>query len=93
MPNDLNPTSVFQLLDDLRIDGDTPYVFHIAASDRLAIGNDGQGFHDSTGVLGGLFWVQLVQIDPQFRAALKPPTCGNRDQLQAALGPIQLQLF
>ena len=93
MTNDFNPASVFQLFDDLRVDGDTPNVFHIAASDRLAISDDGQGFHDSTGVLGGFFWVQFVQVDPQFRTALKPPTCGNRDQLQAALGPIQLQLF
>ena len=88
MSNDLNPAPVFQLFDDLRVDGDTSNVFHIAACDGLPIRNDGQSFHDSTGVFGGLFWVQLVQIEPQFRAALKPPTCGNRDQLQAALGPI-----
>ena len=58
--NHFDPTPVFQLLNQQGIDGYTPNIFHITARDRLAVGDDGQGFQGGAGVARGFFGVQAV---------------------------------
>jgi hypothetical protein len=51
--DDLDPAAVLELLDDGGVDGDAADVLHVAARDRLAVGDDGQRLQRGTGVPGG----------------------------------------
>ena len=47
----LDPAAILQLLEDQRVDGDAADVFHVAARDRLAVGNDRQRLEHGARVL------------------------------------------
>ena len=80
MPDDLDPSAVFQLLQNLGIDRDAANVFHVAPGHGLPISNDGQSLHHRPCVLGWFLGIESVQEDANLGAALKTPTCGNRYQ-------------
>ncbi len=87
----LDPAAVLELLQDEGVDGDAANVFHVAARDRLAVGNDGQRFEGGARVARRLLWVQAIEVVAHLRPALKAPAAGDVHQLQAALRPVFLQ--
>ena len=91
--DDFDPTPVFELLEDLRVDGDATDVFHVAPRHWLTVGNDGQGFQHGAGVLGRLFGVQAIEVSAQLGTTLKSPAAGHADELQTLLSPFILQVL
>ena len=60
MANDLNPTTVFELLHHVAANSNAADLFNLTTGDRLTISNDGQGFHHRTGILWRLFWGESI---------------------------------
>ena len=58
--HNFNPATIFELVNDLAVDGDATNVFHIATRARLAPSDDGQGFECGTGVTMRFFGVQAL---------------------------------
>ena len=92
MANDFNPTTVFQLFDNLRADRHTPDIFDVATGDRLLVSNDGQRFHGGTRILRGFSGVEPIQVRLHIRASLEPPTRGQFTQLDATPTPLRRKL-
>ncbi len=89
--DDINPATIFQHLDRLRVDRNSANVFDISARHRLTVGNDRQGLERRAGVLRGLFRIQAVEKDLHLGPALESPAIGELHQLHATPGPLLLQ--
>jgi len=73
MTDDINPATIFQHLDGLRVDRNTTDVFDVAARDGLAISNDGQSLERGTRVLRWLLRIESVEEDLHLGTALEAP--------------------
>src|ERR1035437_7789455 len=88
--NDFNPVSTFQLFKKKRIDRHAPYVFNVAACDRLPVSNDRQCLQHRTTIARRLFRMQTIKILSHFGSTLETPTGGHTDQFDATLRPFLL---
>src|SRR2546430_11477214 len=88
----VDPAAVLQRLDDLAGNRHAADVLDVAAGHRLAVSDDGEGFHDGAGVARWLFGEQALEVRPEFGAGLEPPAAGQADQLDPAAVPFLAQL-
>ena len=90
--DDLDPASVFQLLDDQAVHGHAANILDITPRDRLTVGDDGQRLQRRPRVLGRLLGVKLVQVDAHLGPALETPARSHLHQFHALEGPVLLQI-
>ena len=91
--DDFHPTTVFELFDQQRVDRHSPDVFHVAARNRLAVGDDGQRLERGAGVARRLFGVQPIQVLAHLGPTLKTPAAGHAHQFDTAAGPVVGQIL
>jgi hypothetical protein len=92
MSDGIDPATSFQRLEDIRRYGDTAHILDVAACHRLAIGDDGQGFHHGARILRRPFVLQAVDVGLVFGPALEAPAGRQLHQFDAALAPVAAQV-
>src|ERR1035441_2046098 len=84
---------VSELLDDRPRNGDAADVFDVAARHRLAVGDDGEGFHDGTRIARWPIGVEAPQVGRHLRPTLETPASGQRHELNATTGAVTAPHF
>ncbi len=92
VPDHFHPAPVLELLEDQAVDGHAADLFDIATGDGLPVGDDGQRLEGGAGIARGLLGMEPVQVFAHLGPALEPPARGHLHELDAALGPLLLQL-
>src|SRR6266568_8597118 len=87
MPDDLDPLSVFERLDDLGRYRNAADRLDIAPRHGLLIGDDRQRLHCRPRITRRLFRREPVEIGLQLRLRTETPAARDLGQLDAALGP------
>ncbi|CAM2150571.1 hypothetical protein PT2222_240011 [Paraburkholderia tropica] len=93
MTDDFDPVTVFELFDDLRIDGHPANLFDIAARDRLPVRDDRERLEHRARITRRLFGMQAVEVSAHGRLALKAPAGREAHQFDATPGPVVTQVF
>ena len=86
MAHHANPLSLHQGFDDLRAHRHTTNIFNVTARNRLAIGNQGQGFQQGARVSLRLFFPQPANPGGHVLHDLEAKTAGDFTQLKTTPG-------
>ena len=89
----LDPATLFQGLDDVRVDRHAADILDVAAGDRLAVGDDRQGFQHRTRIARRFLVLQARQPGLHLRPGLEAPAVGHLHQFDAAALPLLAQLL
>src|SRR5688572_16191812 len=84
--DDADPLALFQRLDDVAVDRDAADLLDLAARDRLAVGDQGQGFQCGAGVAGLPLGPQARDPGVHVGLDLEAEARGHFDEFDAAFG-------